>query len=84
MWCKMGAIAETLNNNDMDYQLFGNLRTVYPKKGEPRHETIDGVTTLSGMGWSFDPGIAAVGKECKFLSLNNANSSHIEPVKRKG
>ncbi len=82
MWCKMGAIAETLNNNDMDYQLFGNLRTVYPKKGDPRHETIDGVTTLSGMGWSYDPGIAATGKECKYLSLNNANSSHIEPIKR--
>ena len=83
MWCKMGAIAEALNNNDMDYQLFGNLRTVYPKKGEPRHETIDGVTTLSGMGWSYDPGIAATGKECKYLSLNNANSSHIEPISRK-
>lgn len=83
MWCKMGAIAEKLNNNDMEYQLFGNLRTVYPKKGEPRHETIDGVTTLSGMGWSYDPGIAATGKECKYLSLNNANSSHIEPMKRK-
>ena len=82
MWCKMGAIAEALNNNDMDYQLFGNLRTVYPKKGEPRHETIDGVSTLSGMGWSYDPGIAATGKECKYLSLNNANSSHIEPIKR--
>ena len=81
MWCKMGAIAEALNNADIDYQLFGNLRTKYTKKGI-QHETIDGVNTVSGMGWSYDPGIAATGKECKYLALNNANSSHIEPIKK--
>jgi len=81
MWCKMGAIAEAINNADIDYQLFGNLRTKYTKKGI-QHETIDGVNTVSGMGWSYDPGIAATGKECKYLALNNANSSHIEPIKK--
>jgi len=81
MWCKMGAVAEAINNADIDYQLFGNLRTKYTKKGV-QHETIDGVNTVSGMGWSYDPGIAATGKECKYLALNNANSSHIEPIKK--
>ncbi len=84
LWCKMGAIAEVINNNDARYQLFGNLRTRYPKKGAPKHEVIDGVNVLSGMGWSYDPGIAATGKECKYISMNNANSSHIEPIQRKG
>ena len=84
LWCKMGATAEVINNNDARYQLFGNLRTKYPKKGAPKHEVIDGVTVLSGMGWSYDPGISATGKDCKYISMNNANSSHIEPIKRKG
>jgi hypothetical protein len=84
LWCKMGAMAEVINNNDARYQLFGNLRTKYPKKGPPKHEVIDGVNVLSGMGWSYDPGISATGKDCKYISMNNANSSHIEPIKRKG
>ena len=84
LWCKMGAMAEVINNNDARYQLFGNLRTKYPKKGAPKHEVIDGVNVLSGMGWSYDPGISATGKDCKYISMNNANSSHIEPIKRKG
>jgi hypothetical protein len=84
LWCKMGAMAEVINNNDARYQLFGNLRTKYPKKGAPKHEVIDGVNVLSGMGWSYDPGISATGKDCKYISMNNANSSHIEPMKRKG
>jgi hypothetical protein len=79
----MGAMAEVINNNDARYQLFGNLRTKYPKKGAPKHEVIDGVNVLSGMGWSYDPGISATGKDCKYISMNNANSSHIEPIKRK-
>lgn len=88
LWCKMGAMAESINNNDMRYQLFSNLRTKYSKAKAgkvkpPVHEVIDGVSTLNGMGWSYDPGIAATGKDCKFISMNNANSSHIEPVKRK-
>ena len=83
LWCKMGATAEVINNNDARYQLFGNLRTKYPKKGAPKHEVIDGVSVLSGMGWSYDPGISATGKDCKYISMNNANSSHIEPIKRK-
>jgi hypothetical protein len=83
LWCKMGAMAEVINNNDARYQLFGNLRTKYPKKGAPKHEVIDGVSVLSGMGWSYDPGISATGKDCKYISMNNANSSHIEPIKRK-
>lgn len=81
MWCKMGAVAEAINNADVDYQLFGNLRTKYTKKGV-QHEVIDGVNVVSGMGWSYDPGIAATGKECKYLALNNANSSHIEPIQK--
>ena len=88
LWCKMGAMAESINNNDMRYQLFSNLRTKYSKAKAgkvkpPVHEVIDGVSTLNGMGWSYDPGIAATGKDCKFISMNNANSSHIEPVTRK-
>ena len=84
LWCKMGAAVEVINNNDMEYQLFGNIRTKYPKKGTPTHEVIDGVTTLSGMRWSYDPGINASGKECKWLSMGNANSSHIVPIETKG
>ena len=88
LWCKMGAVAEGINNNDMKYQLFSNLRTKYSKAKAgkvkpPVHEVIDGVSTLNGMGWSYDPGISATGKECKFISMNNANSSHINPIRRK-
>ena len=88
LWCKMGAVAEGINNNDMKYQLFSNLRTKYSKAKAgkvkpPVHEVIDGVSTLNGMGWSYDPGIAATGKDCKFISMNNANSSHINPIRRK-